>query len=80
MHVMISGHQDSVAEKVGFACCESSDFHVTDCVLQAGYCSVLLARLFPASAFANVDAAVVSDALQSPHITVQKVKLLGRVP
>jgi hypothetical protein len=77
MHVMIGGHQDSVAEKV---CCESSDFHVADCALQAGYCSVLLARLFPTSAFANVDAAVVSDALQSPHITVQKVKLLGRIP
>jgi hypothetical protein len=41
--------------------------------LQAGYCSVLLARLFPSSAFASVDPTSLSDALRSPHVTVQKV-------
>lgn len=41
--------------------------------LQAGYCSVLLARLFPSSAFASVEPTSLSDALRSPHVTVQKV-------
>ena len=40
---------------------------------QAGYCTVLISRLFPSSAFSLADPSAISNALRSPFITVQKV-------
>jgi hypothetical protein len=64
-------HAEAVAEKVSPQCERCLPFIIR--WTQAGYCSVLIARLFPSLAFVSVDPAALSDALRSPFITVQKV-------
>jgi hypothetical protein len=71
LKVMASGYMETVAEKVTSA--HSRAHTGTHFTSQAGYCCVLLARLFPSSAFALADPSVASDALRCPFITVQKV-------
>jgi hypothetical protein len=77
---------ETVAEKVSSALSHTRTLALTapltgtHCSSQAGYCCVLIARLFPSSAFARAEPSVVSDALRCPFITVQKVRGMLAMP